>query len=111
MNKLILFTYRIFIQYFLQYAATMKQIIVHPAQVGTILQGARKSKRISQAELARMLDASQPAVSRLELHPENIKLADLFKMVHHYGLELWISERPKHGEQAPGVSSSNMETW
>jgi len=86
----------------------MKQMISHPAQMGMILQSARKSQGISQAELARMLDASQPAVSRLELNPENIKLADLLNMVHRYGLELWISERPKHGEQIPG---NDMETW
>lgn len=89
----------------------MKQLISHPAQMGMILQSARKSKRISQAELARMLDASQPAVSRLELNPENIKLADLLDMVHRYGLELWISERPKRGKQLPEGSSNNMETW
>jgi len=64
----------------------MKQLISHPAQMGMILQSARKSKHISQAELARMLDASQPAVSRLELHPENIKLADLLTWCTAMGL-------------------------
>lgn len=89
----------------------MKQIISHPAQMGMILQSARKSQGISQAELAEFLDASQSAVSRLEGSPENIKLAELLKMLHRYGLELTVSERPRHGLPHKDGSADNRQPW
>jgi HTH-type transcriptional regulator/antitoxin HipB len=76
----------------------MKQIISHPSQMGQTLQGARKHRKISQADMAQFLDASQPVVSRLEQNPDTIKLADLLKMCHRLGLELTISEKPESSD-------------
>jgi len=87
----------------------MKQIISHPSQMGLILQSARRHHKINQAALAKMLNASQPAVSRLEIHPESIKLAALLKMLHRYGLELTISDRPQ--SQPPQTDSRDGESW
>lgn len=89
----------------------MKQIIAHPAQMGMILQSARKSQGISQADLAQFLDTSQSAVSRLEGSPESIKLAELLKMLHRYGLELTISERPRHGLPHEDGSADDRQAW
>jgi predicted XRE-type DNA-binding protein len=76
----------------------MKQIITHPVQMGSVVQSARKHRKISQVEVARLLGSSQPAVSRLEVHPENFKLADLLKVLHRLGLELTVSQRPQRAD-------------
>ena len=89
----------------------MKQMIVHPAQMGMILQSARKNQGISQAELALFLDASQSAVSRLEGSPESIKLDELLKMLHRYGLELTVSERPRHDAISVDRSLDDRQAW
>jgi hypothetical protein len=44
--------------------------------------------------MAELLDASQPAISRYEMNPENIKLGDFLQMCHKLGLEITISEKP-----------------
>lgn len=69
----------------------MKHVISHPSQFATIAQSARKHRKITQAEMARVLDVSQPAVSRLELNPDSIKLADFLRICHVLGLEVSLS--------------------
>ena len=71
----------------------MKQVISHPAQFAAIAQSARKHRKITQAQMAQVLDASQPAVSRLELNPDNIKLSDFLRICHVLGLEVSLSDK------------------
>jgi transcriptional regulator with XRE-family HTH domain len=72
----------------------VKQILSHPSQASAILQSARKYQKISQTDMAELLDASQPAISRYEMNPENIKLGDFLQMCQKLGLEITISEKP-----------------
>lgn len=62
--------------------------------MAVILHSARKYRKVSQSNMAELLGASQPAISRLELNPANIKLGDLLQMCHKLGLEITISEKP-----------------
>jgi|UniRef100_UPI00404831B0 HTH-type transcriptional regulator / antitoxin HipB len=79
----------------------MKRIINHPSQLASVLQSTRKHQKITQAQLALVLNASQPAVSRLELNPNNIRLGDLLRVCHLLGLELSINEKQQGIEQTP----------
>lgn len=51
--------------------------------------------------MAELLDASQPAISRYEMNPENIKLGDFLQMCHKLGLEITISEKPNPANKKP----------
>lgn len=77
----------------------MKQTINHPSQLASVLQSTRKHRKITQAQLALVLNASQPAVSRLELNPNNMRLGDLLRVCHLLGLELSINEKQQDIEQ------------
>jgi HTH-type transcriptional regulator/antitoxin HipB len=77
----------------------MKQTINHPSQLASVLQSTRKHRKITQAQLAVVLNASQPAVSRLELNPDNMRLGDLLRVCHLLGLELSINEKQQDIEQ------------
>lgn len=79
----------------------VKQILSHPSQASAILQSARKYRKISQNDMAELLDASQPAISRYEMNPENIKLGDFLQMCHKLGLEITISEKPNPANKKP----------
>lgn len=80
----------------------MKHIINHPSQLASLLQSTRKHQKITQAQIALVLNSSQPAVSRLELNPNNIRLGDLLRVCHLLGLELSINEK----EQGTAQTSS-----
>lgn len=77
----------------------MKQTINHPSQLASVLQSTRKHRKITQTQLALVLNASQPAVSRLELNPNNMRLGDLLRVCHLLGLELSINEKQQDIEQ------------
>ena len=51
--------------------------------------------------MAEILDASQPAISRYEMNPENIKLGDFLQMCHKLGLEITISEKENPADKKP----------
>jgi HTH-type transcriptional regulator/antitoxin HipB len=55
----------------------MRQIIISAGQVGEILRGRRKARRISQRELAAKLDVSQGRMSTLETNPAGLILERL----------------------------------
>lgn len=89
----------------------MKLVINHPSQLASVLQSTRKHRKVTQAQLALVLNASQPAVSRLELNPDNIRLGDLLRMCHLLGLELSISEKQQDIEQTSAMDTrSNKST-
>jgi HTH-type transcriptional regulator / antitoxin HipB len=70
----------------------MKQLITTPAQVGEILRGRRKSRRIPQRELAAKVGVSQGRLSTLEAHPASITLDRLLAVAHLLGLELVLQD-------------------
>lgn len=71
----------------------MRHILSHASQFASILQSARKQRKITQAQIALVIGASQPAVSRLELNPGNIKLSDFLRMCHVLGIEVSLNEK------------------
>jgi HTH-type transcriptional regulator/antitoxin HipB len=72
----------------------MQQLIITPDQVGEILRGRRKARRIPQRELARKLGVSQNRLSALESHPGRLTLERMIAAANLLGLEIVIRDRP-----------------
>ena len=77
-----------------------KHILNTSDQFGQILQASRKANKWSQAELAKKLGLSQSRVSHLELHPEELSLAQLMNWCAVLGLELAIGMREVRPSQS-----------
>ena len=71
----------------------MRQLIHTPAQVGEIVRGRRKARRISQHDLASKAGISQSRMSILEADPSALPLERLLLLLKLLGLELVIQDR------------------
>ena len=68
----------------------MQQILSISDQLAPLLQAARKSAGLSQAELGRRLDLSQSRMSAMELDPASMRLDQLLSICAILQLELVI---------------------
>lgn len=69
------------------------QPLITPSQLGAVLLGARKSLRLTQAELAARLGMSQRRLSELERAPETLSVNQLMALCMQLGLQLTIQSR------------------
>jgi len=80
----------------------MRQLVITtPQQVGEILRGRRKARRISQQHVAAKLGISQGRLSSLEANPASMPLDRLIMVASMLGLELVLQEK----SDAPTSSS------
>lgn len=80
--------------------ASNGQPLITPSQLGSILLGARKSLRLTQAQLAARLGLSQRRLSELERAPETLSVNQLMALCTQLGLQLTIQPRAD-ASQAP----------
>lgn len=73
--------------------ATRSQPIITAAQLGTVLQSARRSRKLTQAQLGARLGLSQRRVSELELAPGTLSVDQLLAMCAQLGLQLSLQLR------------------
>jgi HTH-type transcriptional regulator / antitoxin HipB len=79
----------------------MRQLIITSSQVGEILRGRRKARRVSQQKLATKLGISQSRLSTLEGDPAGLTLDRLIVLTKLLGLELILQDKSdKPGPQA-----------
>jgi HTH-type transcriptional regulator / antitoxin HipB len=78
--------------------------LVTAFQLGQLLKSARKSHKLTQADVAARLGLSQNRVSYLELHPDELSFKQLLGWCAVVGLELGLGERA-------GTESSNETEW
>jgi HTH-type transcriptional regulator/antitoxin HipB len=72
----------------------MRQLIITtPRQLGEIVRGRRKSRRISQQEMAAKLSISQGRMSTLEGNPAGLTLDRLIMLASLLGLELVVRDK------------------
>ena len=71
----------------------MRQLINNPAQLGEIVRGRRKARRIPQQELAAKLGISQSRLSTLEGDPAGLTLDRLILLAKLLGLELVLQDK------------------
>ncbi|WP_454689877.1 helix-turn-helix domain-containing protein [Achromobacter aloeverae] len=68
-------------------------ILSTPAQLGVVLQSARKAQGLTQSALAGRMGLSQSRVSHLELHAQELSVAQLLSWCAALGLELTVGPR------------------
>ncbi|MEC9357740.1 MAG: helix-turn-helix transcriptional regulator [Pseudomonadota bacterium] len=74
------------------------------AQLGSVLQAARKAQGLTQAALASRIGLSQSRVSHLELNAHELSVEQLLAWCAALGLELTI------GTRGGSTSSSTVQT-
>lgn len=79
------------------------QPIVTPSQLGLLLQSARKSRKLSQAQLAMRLGLSQNRLSELERNAGALSVAQLLALCGQLGLQLSVQGR---GEPDPAARAT-----
>lgn len=83
------------------------QALVTASQLGVVLQGARKSQKLTQAQLAERLGLSQRRVSELEREPGTLSVDQLLAMCAQLGLQLSVQPRDK----TPLVNAPQTGEW
>lgn len=83
----------------------MMQIITSPAQIGLLLQSARKLRGLSQADLAARLGVSQSRLSKIEQDPATMSVEQLLRLCAQLRLEFSIAEKTQTVGSAGAASS------
>ena len=82
------------------------QRIVTPSQLGLLLQGARKNRKLSQAQLAARLGLSQNRLSELERNAGILSVDQLLAICGQLGLQLTLQRGEEPSSAAPPNPSS-----
>jgi HTH-type transcriptional regulator / antitoxin HipB len=84
-------------------------IIRTPEQLCPIFTGFRKSRALSQSQLAQQLGVSQQTISQLERNPSKATLARLLKALSAMDVELVLRQRPSPPiTDGDGVTRANL---
>lgn len=87
--------------------STRIQPIATTSQLGTLLQSARKSLKLTQAQLGGRLGLSQKRMSELELAPGTLSVDQLLAICAQLGLQVSVQRR----EDSPPVPSTPANLW
>jgi HTH-type transcriptional regulator/antitoxin HipB len=71
------------------------QSLVTASQLGVVLQGTRKSLKLTQAQLGQRLGLSQRRVSDLEREPGTLSVDQLMALCAQLGLQLMVQPRER----------------
>ena len=77
------------------------------SQLGVVLQGARKSLKLTQAQLGDRLGLSQRRVSELERAPGTLSVDQLMALCAQLGLQMTVQPR----EQSPQTPGAQPGEW
>jgi HTH-type transcriptional regulator / antitoxin HipB len=83
------------------------QPIATASQLGAVLQSARKSRKLTQAQLGARLGLSQKRMSDLELAPGTLSVDQLLAVCNQLGLVLSIQPR----DDTPRSTTSPATDW
>ena len=73
----------------------MEYILQNSRQLGAVLQGLRREKKLTQAKIGAKVGLAQNAVSGLETDPAQASLTRVFKLLSALDLELVVRDRSK----------------
>lgn len=82
----------------------MPHLLVTSAQLGHLLQSARKSRGMSQTQAAALLGVSQSRLSKLEQDPGSATVDQLLALCSGLGLEVILQPRTPPASSAPTSS-------
>ncbi len=79
----------------------MKEFVIRtPQQLGPVLQGYRKGRPLTQAEVGQKAGLPQSEISRLELDASGASLSRVFKLLAALELELVVRPRGKNAARS-----------
>ncbi len=79
----------------------MKEFVIRtPQQLGPVLQGYRKGRPLTQAEVGQKAGLPQSEISRLELDASGASLSRVFKLLAALELELVVRPRAKNAARS-----------
>jgi HTH-type transcriptional regulator/antitoxin HipB len=81
-----------------------------PSQLSLHLKSLRKSRRVTQADMARRLRITQERYSQIERHPELIATGRLLEILAALGVDVLLKLRPPEIAWAPGSTSTPAPT-
>ena len=81
----------------------MYQVLTSPGQFGHLCASERKALARSQASQAALLGVGQSRMSKMELHPETMTLAQVLMLCASLGLELSVAPRPPAPRRTMGA--------
>lgn len=87
----------------------MADPLLTTAQLGQLLQTARKARRMTQAELGARMGLSQKRISAIELNPASMTADQLLRQCSILGLELRLGARGGADAGDAGAASSRIE--
>jgi HTH-type transcriptional regulator/antitoxin HipB len=73
----------------------MRLIITNPRQIGEILRGRRKARRVSQEQLAKKLGVSQSRLSAIEAGTAALTVDRLIALANLLDLQLVVQDKAK----------------
>ena len=73
----------------------MEYILQNPQQLGSVVQGIRRARRLTQGAVGKRVGIRQSSVSGLEANPAPASLSQVFKLLSALDLELVIRDRSK----------------
>lgn len=71
--------------------------LLSPGQLPAHLKSLRKTRGLTQAQLARRLGIRQSRLADIENHPETISSAQLLELFAALGVEVWLRLKPTAG--------------
>lgn len=79
----------------------MKEFVVRtPQQLGPVLQGYRKGRSLTQADVGQTVGLPQSEISRLEFDASSASLSRVFKLLAALDLELVVRPRDKNAARS-----------
>lgn len=73
-----------------------------PAQLSAHLKSLRKTRGVTQAQLAKRLGIRQSRLADIENHPETVSSAQLFDLFAALGVEVLLRLKPANESRAQG---------
>jgi HTH-type transcriptional regulator/antitoxin HipB len=72
-----------------------------PSQLSLHLKSLRKSRKLTQAEMAKRLQVTQERYSQIERNPELIATGQLLDILAALGVDVLLKVRPPEGARTP----------
>jgi len=81
-----------------------------PSQLSLHLKSLRKSRNMTQVEMAKRLQITQERYSQIERHPELIATARLFEILAALGVDVLLKMRKSESKPTP-TAVRGREDW
>lgn len=72
-----------------------------PSQLGAVLKGFRRDRKLTQAEVGAKVGLKQNAISEIESSPDRSSVARIFKLLAALDLDLVVRPREQPDKRSP----------